>query len=346
MNVLGTLAVLNLCKDTKNLKLFVCVGTAFSRCYTGRFEEEIPPPIADPYELIALMKEQDAETFNGPTFEKIRNGHPNTYTLTKNVSEGMVNDFCTTHAIRTVIAKPGIIIAPIREPRPFYVDGISQGTPSVAASMGVAVTRVVPGQKENHFPAIPVDMCANALLIVSADAADKFDKSPEDKKVMLYGLYNTSDNFPRNEHAFHTVCRSAQKYPTVKAIRPPVTVSFSHHPVSYKVKTWILDLVFAFLFDLTLTMTGKPAKISRIVDKSHKLMRVLGYFVSQDWKLSGKNTDMAFNRLSQEEKQLFDCNMAHVDWNQYFENFWLGVRKWVFREEMDNVHIARARVNR
>lgn len=347
MNVLGTLAVLHLCKASQKLEVFVCVGTAFSRCYTKRFEEEIPPHVADPYDLMSLMKQQDLETFNGVTFEKIRNGHPNTYTLTKNISEAMVNDFCTRHGIKTVIAKPGIIVPPIKEPRGYYVDGLSQGTPSVAASMGTAITRVVPGRVGNHFPAIPVDMCANALLIVSADAAQDMDaNSNDEKKVRIYGLYNMSDNFARNEHAFHTVCRSAQKYPTLKAIRPPVPVLFSDHPLVYKFMAWIFELVFAFFFDLTLMMAGKPAKMSRIVNKSQKTMSVLGFFVSQDWKLTGNNTGKAVARLSSEERQIFDCDMSHIDWNDYFEKFWLGVRKWVLREELDNLTEARARIKR
>lgn len=347
MNVKASLSVLNLCTETVNLKLFVYVSTAFSGSCSKRIEEVTSRPQADPLELLALMKEQDVDTFDGVTFEKVKGNHPNSYTLTKQLSEAMVNDFSRANGIRTVIAKPGIIMPPIREPCAYYVENLSQGTQAVGASLGAAVTTVVPGKVTNAFAGIPVDTCANTLLVSAADAAHKWQSEPSHVgEVIVYGLYNTTDNIIRNEHAFHVTCRSAQTYPTLKAVRPPVLCSFTEYPVIYTIQLWLFELVFAFFFDLTLMMAGKPAKMFKIMRKAHKTMGVLAYFVSIDWRISGQNTANAFAKLSDEEKRIFDCDLSHVDWNDYFEKFWLGIRKWIFREDLDNLPEARTRLRR
>ena len=347
MNVKATLSVLNLCKETVNLNLFVYVSTAFSGSCSERIEEIVSRPLTDPFEVLTLMKEQDVDTFNGVTFERIRGEHPNSYTCTKELSEAMVNDFSKANGIRTVITKPGIILPPIREPCAYYVENLNQGSQAVGASMGVGILTVVPGKVSNKFAGIPVDTCANALLISAADAAHKWQTEPAGSgEVAVYGLYNTSDNVIRNEHAFHVTCKSAQTYPTLKMVRPPVLCSFTSHPVVHNIQVWLFEFVFAFFFDLTCMMAGKSAKMVKVMTKAHKTMKVLAFFVSIDWIVSGQNVNKAFARLSNEEKRLFDIGLSQVDWNDYFEKFWLGIRKWVFREDLDNLQEARSKLKR
>lgn len=345
MNVKSTLSVLNLAKETVNLKQLVYVGTAFSSCCLQRFEEIVSRPLFDPLELMSLMKVQDEETFNRETFERVRGGHPNTYTLTKQMSESLVNDFAIGHSIRTLIAKPGIILPPIREPCAHYVESISQGAQAVAASLGTGFLSVVPGQVTNAFAGIPVDTCANSLLVSCVDADHKW-QSDQSEKVRVYGLYNTTDNIITNEMPFHATTRSAQKYPTLRAVRPPVPCTFTTSPLLYVLQVWLFEFVFAFFFDLTLLMAGKPARMLKVIKKANRTMGILGYFVCIDWKVSGENVAHAFQNLSNEEKVVFDCDLSHADWAEYFEKFWIGIRKWIFHEEMDNLNEARTRLKR
>jgi fatty acyl-CoA reductase len=345
MNVKSTQSVLNLAKETVNLKQLVYVGTAFSSCCLQRFEEIVSRPLFDPLELMALMKVQDEETFNRETYERVRGGHPNTYTLTKQMSESLVNDFAIANNIRTLIAKPGIITPPIREPCAHYVESVSQGAQAVSASLGIGLLTVVPGQVTNAFAGIPVDTCANSLLVSCADADHKWQSDQSDK-VKVYGLYNTTDNIITNRQPFHVMARSAHKYPTLKAVRPPVPCSFTTSPLLYVIQVWLFEFVFGFFFDLTLMLAGKPARMLKVIKKANRTMAIVGYFVCIDWKVCGHNVADAFANLSKEEKLVFDCNLSDVDWDEYFEKFWLGLRKWIFHEELDNLQEARTRLKR
>jgi fatty acyl-CoA reductase len=291
------------------------------------------------------MKEYDIDTFNGEVFNRLKGGHPNSYTFTKSLSEWIVKDFAKLHNIPTAIAKPGIVMAPFKEPIELYVDGLTQGPPAIGASVGVALNRVIPARKTNVFPGIPVDICANEIIIVTAEAAT-VDVSKPELNAKPYGVYNTTSNTMTCETAIHMACRSALKYPSVKAIRPPTLVYFSSDELLYRIQVFIFELIFAAFFDLLFIFTGSKPKIMKIITKSHKTLKLLSFFLGQDWKVSGINCSLAFSSLSKEEQEIFYCDMSHVDWNDYFGKYWLGIRKWALQEDLDNLQEAKRRLQK
>jgi len=345
INVLGTLSMLHLCKEIKSLQSFVYVSTAFTACYTKRLEERLYPPTADPYEVLRLMKECDTDTFNGEVFNRLKGGHPNSYTFTKSLSEWIVKDFSKLHNIPTAIAKPAIVMSPLKEPIELYVDGLTQGTPAIGASLGVALNRVIPGRKANAFPGIPVDICANEIIIAATEVAT-VDVSKPELNARPYGVFNTTSNTITCQTAFDAACRAALEYPTVKAVRPPSLVYFSSYELLYRIQVFIFELIFAAFFDLLLIFSGSKPKIMKILTKSHKTLKLLSFFLGQDWKVSGINCSHAFSRLSKEEQEIFYCDMSHIDWNDYFAKYWLGIRKWALREDLDNLQEAKHRLQK
>ena len=345
INVLGTQYVLKLCSQVSKLESFVYVSTAFTSSHLKRLEEMPLPPTADPYEVVQLMKEYDVEQFDTEIYESIKGGHPNSYTFTKSLSETVVREFVRNNKIPTAITKPAIIISPVSEPIELYVDGLSQGTPAVGAAMGVALNRVLPGKLSNRFPAIPVDTCTNEILIAAAEAAT-FDVEDKECNPRSYGIFNTTNNVITINTAFSNTVNAILKYPTLKALRPPSMVHFTTYPFLYRIQVILFELIFAAFFDLMLLMTGGKPKLLRILSKSHKTIGVLAFFLSQDWNVSGVNCLKAYNRLSREEQQIFNCNMSNIDWKAYFEKYWLGIRKWAFREDLDNLEQAKKRLKR
>jgi fatty acyl-CoA reductase len=345
INVLGTQSVLKLCSEAQHLQSFIYVSTAFTSSHLKRLEEKPLPPTADPYEVIKLMKEHDTQEFDTEIYESVRGGHPNSYTFTKGLSEQIVRDYTRSMKIPTAIAKPSIIMSPASEPIELYVDGLTQGTPAVGAGLGVALNRVLPGKLTNIFPAIPVDFCSNEILIAGAEAAT-FNVDDIENNARNYGAFNTTDNVITIETAFSSTFDAVLKYPTMKALRPPSMVQFTSYEFVYKVQVLLFELFFAAFFDLLVLMTGGKPKLMRILSKSHKTIRVLSFFLSQDWKVSGSNCLRAFNRLSPEERQIFNCDMSGIDWKTFFEKYWLGIRKWGLREDLDNLEQAKKRLQR
>lgn len=355
LNVKGTKCILDLCSQSKDLTTFVYVSTAFTACYTSRLEEKLYTPVASVYDMLKLLEMSEKDVFNREIYSQMKGPHPNSYTFTKSLSESLVNDWCkereanNSRFIATAIGKPAIIMSPLHEPIDAYVEGLSQGTPAVGASMGLGINRMMPGKLSNHFPGIPVDTVVNSLLIAAADVTVSSNKSKGARaSPAIYGIYNTSCNTITLDTAFTSANTSAKQTPSIRALRPVSMVTFSdkHTSLMYKMQVFIFEILFALFMDIILRLSGGKAMVHHFVVKSHKTVDLLSFFLCTDWKVSGCNVTRAHAKLSPEEQKIFNTRLDKVDWVNFFTQYWIGIRRWALKEDMSNLEEAKKRMNR
>ena len=90
INTLGTLRVVELAKNSKNLKAFVQISTAYVNCNKdGWIQEKIYPLQNDPKQKLAELLRIPAELIEKQT-SSIIGKYPNTYTFTKNLTENLL----------------------------------------------------------------------------------------------------------------------------------------------------------------------------------------------------------------------------------------------------------------
>lgn len=80
--------------------------------------------------------------------------------------------------------------------------------------------------------------------------------------------------------------------------------------------------------------------------KSIKSFALLEFFMRHNWKVEGNNLHLALDRLSFEEKIIFNCDMSKTnhDWFKYYESYWLGIRKWALKEDLKNLDESKMRL--
>lgn len=262
INVLGTLQILDLCNEVKDLKSFVYVSTAFSACHLNKIDESFDLPIVDPQTVLQLLESEKEAKFNGLICQKLLGGHPNTYTFTKSLSESLVHDHGMKYRIPTAIARPSIISCPSKEPIPCYVDALSQGAAALVANVGMGLNRVLPGHPSNVMPAIAVDKAANSILVIAAESAFDFDNNNQiEIHPKIYGVYNTSSNQTTLGLLSCLVSGAAQKYPSIRTIRPPTRVYFDMRSDFWnKLKIIFFNILFAQIFDLFVKISGRKPR--------------------------------------------------------------------------------------
>ena len=42
----------------------------------------------------------------------------------------------------------------------------------------------------------------------------------------------------------------------------------------------------------------------------------------------------------------FNCDISKLNWIKYFENYMFGIRKYVLKDSLDSMELARKRINR
>ena len=89
---------------------------------------------------------------------------PNTYTFTKAIAEKLLEE---EHGdVPTVIVRPSIVTAALKEPLPGWIDNIN-GPTGVIAGVAKGVLRVVRGDSELVADLIPVDFAINLMIAVA-----------------------------------------------------------------------------------------------------------------------------------------------------------------------------------
>ena len=165
INTLGTLRVVELAKNSKNLKAFVQISTAYVNCEKeGWIQEKIYQTLHDPKERLKELLQIPVELIEKET-PSIIGKYPNTYTFTKSLTEQML--IKEAEGIPLCIVRPTIIGGSWKEPYPGWVDSVSAAG-VFYLSVGLGVLKVSLGNHNNIGDQIPVDTVVNCVIVAAA----------------------------------------------------------------------------------------------------------------------------------------------------------------------------------
>lgn len=80
--------------------------------------------------------------------------------------------------------------------------------------------------------------------------------------------------------------------------------------------------------------------IFRLVDKFqkfHKIISELAYFTMNSWTFHDDNTTSLINRLSKQDKVLFEFDAAKIDWNSYMKKYMIGIRTYIIKDPIETL---------
>lgn len=175
-NLNGTHRVLKLAEKIKNLLVFTHVSTAYCHCNENVLEERYYPANENPFGVIEMVKLLKDDTLEMIT-PKLLNGLPNTYALTKGLTEDLVHSYAEKFPI--VIARPSIVTAAWKSPFPGWIEGLNGPTGlMIAAAKGVV--RSMHCNPDYNSEAVPVDININAIIALA------FKRSKIDNNVCLF----------------------------------------------------------------------------------------------------------------------------------------------------------------
>lgn len=162
-NTVGTLRILKLAEQMKNLQVFLHVSTTYCHCKETILEERYYAASEDPFGIIEMVKVLKDDTINSMT-SKLLDGLPNTYAFTKGLTEDMVHQYMDKFPI--AIARPSIVIAAWKSPYKGWVEGLNGPTGlSVVAAKGVL--RSMYCNPDFRSQTIPVDIVINVIIAIA-----------------------------------------------------------------------------------------------------------------------------------------------------------------------------------
>lgn len=73
---------------------------------------------------------------------------------------------------------------------------------------------------------------------------------------------------------------------------------------------------------------------------------MLVYFTKQQWIVKTENIHKLHDRLSKVDKQLFFFNVKKLNWDEFFQSYFRGVRTYIFKESDDTIETAKIKYKR
>lgn len=108
----------------------------------------------------------------------------------------------------------------------------------------------------------------------------------------------------------------------------------------------INHLLPAYVADTVSWLLNKKPRLIRIYAKIFKAVDSLEYFTTREWDFQTKAMIQIWDRMSEEDKKMFNFDIRQLNWNHYLEMYMLGVKKYIFKEDMSNLPEARKQFNR
>ncbi|AAZ13428.1 Male sterility protein, putative [Trypanosoma equiperdum] len=163
-NTLGSLRVLTLAKECKNLEAMVHVSTCYvNYSVQGRpVEECLYSPPFDPQGMckhILALNDKEIDTVGRDLLKKY--GFPNTYTFTKFIGEQLLNE--NKGNCPLVIVRPSIVGCSLKEPFPGWVDALTAAG-GLILTCGLGLVRELVCRQGAIADIVPVDFVVNVIL--------------------------------------------------------------------------------------------------------------------------------------------------------------------------------------
>lgn len=328
LNTLGTLRMLDIAKRADHCGAFVHVSTCYvnSNRPNGEVEEKLYPLGFDPEELIEKVSKMSSSELDTIVSTGILRNWPNTYTMTKSMTEHLVVK--NRGDMPVVIVRPSIVGCSYTEPVPGWVDVISAAG-AVYTAMGMGVLKFLPGSPKNIGDVIPVDYVANSILV----AVPVIYK--QTGKYFICHAASSSENPMCWGYPLNSVQKYFHNNPPPRAIAP-AEFSFARTPQMYQLRFFLQYSIPSSLLN-TISLVGSSAskKTAKLFEKLQWQVRVLTeafkYFVENQWIFNNRNVRAIYQMLNADEQNIYDLDLSTLDWYRYSELFAYGLNKYTLK---------------
>lgn len=336
INMLGTQRLVEMCRRMTKLEALVHVSTAYCNCDRSKVEEKIYSSPMGPDEVISVVNSLEENLIDSLT-PTLVGKRPNTYTFTKALAEYWLKE--NKGDLPLVIVRPSIVISTVNGPLKGWVDNWN-GPTGIIAAAGKGVFRTMLCEANKKADLIPVDMVIN-LMIVSAWKIG----THKSKEISVYNCC-TGLRRPITWHHFINLCFMYMRKHPFSEIKwyPDGTITSS--VVRNNIYRLLLQWLPAYVLDAIGWLKGTGSKMVRVQVKLQKAAGCLEFFTMQEWEFEDSNVHTLSLTLNEHDRQEFCFDVARIKWEDYLENYVLGIRRFLFKEEEESLPEARKQVSK
>ncbi|XP_013177308.1 PREDICTED: fatty acyl-CoA reductase 1-like [Papilio xuthus] len=340
-NVRAPLHLLRLARDMRALDVLMHVSTAYSNSHLAHVEERFYPCAADTDRLqLALDNMTDAQI--DQMLPTILGEWPNTYTFTKALAEKELR----LHAgdVPLGVFRPAIVTSTAKEPLKCWLDNM-YGPTGVAVGSATGMLRSLQCDARVTADLVPVDCVVNCLLAAARNVHLAYAAGSPPPEPPIFNYVSSVENrITWGDFKRHNFAR-IDSQPFSNAVWY-ISLQLTRSARLHRVYTLVLHLAPAALVDALALCLGRKPRMLKVYTKIHKFSEVISYFCTREITFCNRRTRHLWDATSQLDRQLFPFSMAEVDWEEYFDDYLLGIRRYLFKQTDDSLPRARIKWKR
>lgn len=330
INLLGTREALEIGKHAKNMESFIYVSTAYSNSYSEHIEERIYPVDFSPEKILANL---DDEKMKEELF-KYSLKWPNTYTFTKSLAEVLTQSYRQYFPVAVV--RPSCVMPAIDEPIPGWCDSI-YGTNGTFIGWYYGLIRTTQIDPEVQIDTVPVDYVSNTIIAVGWKT---YATREQDKEVLVYNCISSADN-PLTFDERRLQCEKViAKHPLLTGLYKPFSVVTSSDTM-FRIYSLFLHYLPAFVLDTAMRLKGEKPRLVSTYQKIDKVVETVKKFTNTTFFFDNQNMRELYVHMSSTDHRQYPCDNRNYSWRLYFERVVPGLKKYFFKEDLNNVKQAK-----
>lgn len=225
-----------------------------------------------------------------------------------------------------------LVVPSYKEPVNNWVD--SFGALGLLAFVSLGIARVIPSRLGPIVDLVPVDLVASALIATAWDI-------PTKDGIPIYNYVSSIDNPITFQDFIASFKTHLPRYPLSKAVRAPKVIT--QFTTFSKIQHHYLP---ALLVDLLYVMTLRKPKMLPTIRKFDSLVEIAALTLDKNWQFANNNVKSLWNKMNEDDRKLFPCDVSIVDWKHHFDNFVKGVRVYLFKDPLSTLPEAKIRMQR
>ncbi|KAJ0182918.1 hypothetical protein K1T71_000894 [Dendrolimus kikuchii] len=337
-NVQSVIRIMELCDAMPRIQAFVYVSTAYSNPELTTVEERVYKPPKPLQEVLSIADNISENILNEITKEYIC-PKPNTYTFTKALAEvAVVERWNRKYPV--AIFRPTIVISSHMHPFPGWIENLN-GPSGVMVSYGKGLLHAFRVKMHCRADMMPVDIVIDTLIAAAWEIGT--DKPTAVKVYNCSSIENptTWTDFKRS------LTKHTREHPYNNVLWYPCAICVENRFL-YKILEFLLQTAPLHIIQYILDRLQVKIKQNLITanQRLQSMNDVLGYFTTKEWTFTNDNVQKLRAKLSNEDREIFNIDVRTVKWNDQYEDFVKGTKKYFMKEKDEELKEAKLHLDR
>lgn len=109
----------------------------------------------------------------------------------------------------------------------------------------------------------------------------------------------------------------------------------------FKLSAIFFHFIPAYILDTVTRLAGGRPILVRLHKNVWSSLKLLEKFIFTEWKFHNNNTRAVIKQQSIMDKKLYNIDLATLEWEVYFINLSVGVRRYLSKEDPKTIEAAR-----